>query len=291
MKVIGIGDNVCDQYVHQQIMYPGGQALNFTVYAEMLGEESAFLGVFGSDEIAAHVQRTLDHHKIDRSHCRQYPGENGWARINLVDGDRVFSGSNKGGALKEHPIDLTEDDLEYIRDFRLCHTSNNSYMDGQIEKLSKTGVLISYDFSGRWTDESRVATVASYLDFGFLSCGDIPMEAIEKICKEIHSKGTGMVIATRGVHGAVLYDGSDFYTQVPNLVKAVDTLGAGDSFATAFLVNWIKGLDTQGRTVEKGSKLYIQLLRNALKAAAEFSSKTCLVSGAFGEGIPFKLSE
>lgn len=37
MKVLGIGDNVCDVYVHQKRMYPGGQALNFAVNAKMLG--------------------------------------------------------------------------------------------------------------------------------------------------------------------------------------------------------------------------------------------------------------
>ena len=33
MKVIGIGDNVCDKYIHLNMMFPGGQALNFAVYA------------------------------------------------------------------------------------------------------------------------------------------------------------------------------------------------------------------------------------------------------------------
>ena len=37
MRVIGIGDNVCDKYEHQKTMYPGGQALNFSIYARMLG--------------------------------------------------------------------------------------------------------------------------------------------------------------------------------------------------------------------------------------------------------------
>lgn len=37
IKVIGIGDNVCDQYYPTKIMYPGGQAMNFSVYAKMLG--------------------------------------------------------------------------------------------------------------------------------------------------------------------------------------------------------------------------------------------------------------
>ena len=35
MKVIGIGDNVCDKYIHLNTMFPGGQALNFAVYAKM----------------------------------------------------------------------------------------------------------------------------------------------------------------------------------------------------------------------------------------------------------------
>ena len=46
IKVIGIGDNVCDQYYPAKIMYPGGQAMNFSVYAKMLGRSlrtSAFL--------------------------------------------------------------------------------------------------------------------------------------------------------------------------------------------------------------------------------------------------------
>ena len=41
IKVIGIGDNVCDQYYPAKIMYPGGKAMKFYVYAKMLGEKSA----------------------------------------------------------------------------------------------------------------------------------------------------------------------------------------------------------------------------------------------------------
>ena len=50
-KVIGIGDNVCDKYYPAKIMYPGGQAMNFSVYAKMLGADAAYMGVFGRDEV------------------------------------------------------------------------------------------------------------------------------------------------------------------------------------------------------------------------------------------------
>ena len=41
MRVIGIGDNVCDKYEYLKTMFPGGQALNFSVYAKMLGADAS----------------------------------------------------------------------------------------------------------------------------------------------------------------------------------------------------------------------------------------------------------
>ena len=72
LKVIGIGDNVCDKYYPAMIMYPGGQAMNFSVYAKMLGANSAYMGVFGRDAVADHIIRTLDELGVDHSRCRQY---------------------------------------------------------------------------------------------------------------------------------------------------------------------------------------------------------------------------
>ena len=60
VKVLGLGDNVCDIYPNERTMYPGGQAVNFAVYAGMLGVKSDFMGVFGNDAIAGHVKASLD---------------------------------------------------------------------------------------------------------------------------------------------------------------------------------------------------------------------------------------
>ena len=67
-------------------MYPGGQALNFAVFAAQLGAQADFMGVFGQDEVAEHVQRTLDEKGVGCGHCRSFPGENGFAKVTLVDG-------------------------------------------------------------------------------------------------------------------------------------------------------------------------------------------------------------
>ena len=38
LRVLGLGDNVVDKYMHIRTMYPGGNALNFAVYAKMFGQ-------------------------------------------------------------------------------------------------------------------------------------------------------------------------------------------------------------------------------------------------------------
>ena len=59
MKVLGIGDNVVDKYVHIKTMYPGGNAVNFSVFAKKLGVEAAFIGTFGDDSDGEHVEKVL----------------------------------------------------------------------------------------------------------------------------------------------------------------------------------------------------------------------------------------
>ena len=135
IRVIGVGDNVVDKYMHTKTMYPGGNAFNFSAYASMLGASSSYMGVFGSDEAAQLVQATARELGIDTSHCRVEEGENGYAMITLVDGDRKFLGSNKGGVAKEKPIHFEEADLEYLNGFSLICTSINSHINPELPKL------------------------------------------------------------------------------------------------------------------------------------------------------------
>lgn len=288
MKVIGIGDNVCDKYIHLKTMFPGGQALNFAAYAGMLGADAAYMGVFGRDAVAEHVIATLDELGIEHGRCRQYDGENGYAKVTLVDGDRVFLGSNKGGIAKERPLELTKEDIDYIKGFSHVHTTNNSHFDSQLPRLAAEGISVSYDFSGQWKDSEKVAAVAPYVSYVFLSCGSVSEEEARDICRQMKQSGCRMVIATRGSHGAVLYDGKNFYLQPPKLVDAIDTLGAGDSFATAFLLSYISSLKVEPERMKTELAYYENAIKKALESGAEFAAKTCMVQGAFGHGKAFE---
>jgi len=281
LRVLGIGDNVCDKYKHLGKMFPGGQALNIAVYAKKEGHFAGYMGVFGRDAVGRHVKETLNNFQIDISHCREYEGENGFALIDLENGERVFIMSNKGGVLKEHPITLSSEDLDYIETFDWIHTSNNSYMDKELPRLTGVSKFLSYDFSVAYTDYTRSKYVCQYVDSAFLSCADMDMEEIKRLLKQMNDWGCPLLIATRGKNGVLLYDGDRYFEYKPDLVKAVDTLGAGDSFAAGFLMSYLEsrnkyGMDREGE--------YAACIKAALKKGASMSSKACMIYGAFGCG-------
>ena len=276
IKVIGLGDNVVDKYEHINTMYPGGNALNFAVYAKRLGAEAAFLGAFGTDEEAGHVQRSIKEIGLDISRSKQYEGENGCARVTLQNGDRVFLGSNRCGVLREYGLNLTEEDLTYIKGFDLLHTGLYGFSEEELPKIKELGIPIGFDFSSDFTQE-QVNQIAAKVDYAYFSGSHLKTdEMLNLMVKTIHL-GCKLVLCTMGEKGALLYDGETFYLQEPDLVKAVDTMGAGDSFITCFMVHYLNGL-------KSGKAGKQTIIKESLKKAAAFSSQQCLVDGSFGFG-------
>lgn len=270
MKVLGIGDNVVDKYVHIKTMYPGGNALNFSVFAKKRGIESAFIGTFGNDKEAAHVERVLKELGIDTSRCRHFNGENGCAHVTLENGERVFLGSNEGGVTRIHPLKLTDKDKDYIREFAVIHTGLYSHTGHLLPELRELGIPVSFDFSDDFT-QSEITQYIPYANFAFFSCSHLTDEETHTFIKSIHQKKGQILIATRGSERTIAYDGTEFYYQSPEYVEAKDTMGAGDSFITAFLLQYLKNVNIAG----------------SMEEAASFAAKSCLVEGSFGYGVVY----
>ncbi|WP_299159186.1 fructoselysine 6-kinase [uncultured Eudoraea sp.] len=279
MKVIGIGDNVVDDYSHIRTMFPGGNALNFSVYASMLGCDSAYLGIFGSDESAKHVQRTLARIGVDTSHCRCVEGPNGHAILTIEDGERVFISSNKGGISKSVPMEFIFDDLDYLQTFSIVHTSAYSYMDRYLSQLQQLNPLISYDFSDDF-DSEYALSLCQYIDFGFFSCAEWTEEAAKELLEKAVNKGCTLAVATRGPREVILFDGRSWFRQAPRVVIPKDTLGAGDAFISGFLISYVGGKANTG--VQPAL-----LIENSLEKAASFAAEICRVQGAFGHGLRY----
>ena len=279
MKVIGIGDNVVDDYVHIQTMFPGGNALNFSVYASMLGCDAAYLGVFGSDESAKHVRRTLAEIGIDTSHCRSVDGPNGHALLTIEDGERVFISSNEGGVSKAVPMEFIFDDLDYLQSFSIVHTSAYSYMDSYLPQLQQMNPLVSYDFSDDFNSDHALF-LCQYIDIGFFSCAEWTEEAAIELLEKALNSGCEIAVATRGPHEVILFDGRSWFRQAPLTIIPTDTLGAGDAFITGFLITYVGG---KANTSVKPTSL----IEDSLEKAASFAADICQVHGAFGHGLRY----
>ena len=280
VSVLGFGDNVVDKYEHIKTMYPGGNCVNFAVYAKMFGaKRSAYMGYFGNDAEAEHVMYALDDIGIETVKFKQLEGENGCARATLVDGDRVFLGSNEGGIRGKTPYVLDRFDLEYIRQFDFVHSGNYCFMEKELPKIHEAGVPISFDFSDD-SEDSYYAEVAPTVDYAFCSFDGTDEEAREHL-KKIVSYGPKLAVASRGADGCILYDGQEYYVQKAVPIKeVVDTMGAGDSLITSFMVAYTDHLK-KGITGETA-------IRESLAAAAEFASKVCGMNGAFGYGKKYE---
>lgn len=297
IRVLGLGDNVVDKYMHIATMYPGGNALNFAVYAKLFGIDAGYLGVFGDDEAAVHVYNTVRDLQIDLSHVRFCRGENGYAKVRLDDGDRVFIGSNKGGVSREHLMTLTKMDQAYIAGFDIVHTSIFSHIEHELPVIRESAKFISMDFSDR-ADDDYFRNYAPYVDCACISCGDVAEDAVKAQIQKIIDYGCRhMVIATRGAKGAFLRVGETFYEQSPCLVEAKDTMGAGDSFITCFLVNYIDGMkgavdfpeQSKDRGIVTKADYQDHLIRTSLYRAAVYSAQNCLKEGSFGYGKHFEI--
>ncbi|GKX31523.1 fructoselysine 6-kinase [Vallitalea longa] len=296
LLVLGLGDNVVDRYINTKTMYPGGNALNFAVYANILGIKASYLGVFGDDEAGKHVYQTSKSLGIEMNHCRFFQGENGYSEVKLVEGDRVFVGSNKGGVSAKHPLGLSKIDFSYINDFDIVHTSCFSFIENDLVDVRKYGKFISMDFSNRYT-EDYLERCCKYLDCASISCSEMKDEDITQLMKNIISYGCKhIVIATRGSRGALLLVDGKFYEQSPCLVDAVDTMGAGDSFITAFLTGYINDMkyavdfsdESGNKGITKIEEYKDLIVRANLYRAAIFSSSICSCDGAFGFGKSYR---
>lgn len=280
VNVVGFGDNVVDIYVHTNTQYPGGNCVNFAVYAKMFGaNRSAYMGYFGIDKNAEQVIAALKDNQIETIKCKEIAGENGYSRCTLKDGDRVFLDCNNGGVRGTNPYVLDRFDLEYLKQFDLVHSGNYCFTEEELHKIHEAKIPLSFDFSDD-SEDAYYKKVAPYVDYAFCSCDGTEDEVKEHL-KKVASFGPRLVCASRGADGCILYDGTVFYKQaaIP-IQRVVDTMGAGDSLITGFLVGYIDQL--------KNGTVNQETIPVCLREAAKFASTICQINGAFGYGNPVK---
>lgn len=268
VKIIGIGDNVVDKYIHMGTMYPGGNALNIAVLCRRYGAETAYLGCLGSDFAGKHIYKSLKKEGVDVSRVRVLKGENAFAEVTLINGDRVFVNGSKGVSQN---IVLDDEDYKFISKFQLAHTSIYSGIEDLLPSIKKVNVKISYDFSNDYTDH-HLDKALPHVDYAFFSGSDKRDDEVIKFIKEVRAYGAELVLVTRGSKGATLWYNNEYYNQGIVPTDVVDTLGAGDGFISRLLLGVLNK----------------ENIRETLYHSAKEAANVCTYYGAFGYGVDIK---
>lgn len=265
VRLLGVGDNVVDQYRQLGEMFPGGQSVNVPVAARRAGAFAGYLGALGTDTAGQVVLRALRSEGLNLDRLRIVDGPNAHAEVELVDGNRVFVGGDEGVSR----FNLSEDDLAYAATFDIAHSSESSFLEDQIPALARH-VRLSFDFSTK-RDPGYLDEMLPHLTVACFSASDLDDDETEALLRATTARGVRLALATRGALDAMVYDETGLWRQPVLPAHVVDTLGAGDAFIGRFLTGVFGGED---RTA-------------TLLAAAEAAAQTCESYGAFGHGHPF----
>lgn len=288
MRLIGIGDNVVDRYINKNRMFPGGNAVNFAVFAKRCGEDSAYLGVIADDREGRLVRDSLEEIGVDVSMsplCGNCATER--CDVELVEGDRRFAGVSYGDPGVHVPLRLTKEHLDYLRGFDVIHCGCYAYMEDEMCKLDDQQAFRTFDFSCELEHrtDGYLDKICPYIDMALFSAEEMNEEERDVLADRVQNYGVRYVLITNGKKGQVLYDGSKKHKGKVKLLEPVDTMGAGDSFFASFVVSVMRnGYLSEGVISEEN-------LDKSFEYAAEFSANVCLVEGAFGFGIEIEESD
>lgn len=311
-RIIALGDNNIDFYEDSGVSYPGGNCPNVAAYAALCGYPSAYIGTVGNDRQGDVFRDGLSGAGVDLSHLRAAEGRTSYARVRVEGGDRKFSGYDRS-IIDANPLCFDTGDLAFIRTFDLIHSSIYSeFSEGEFDRLRELNIPISYDFSVEWSREHMECLDEAYLselkpvaedflssmcakiDYVFLSCSHISEAETERVLKQCVEYGCKAAIGTRGLEGSLAFDGHAIYRQKAYRTSVVDTLGAGDSFLTRFLLTYFDGIrlldscrgsfQNDGYDERDIAEYHQKLMEDALSQAALFAAYSCQTEGAFGFG-------
>lgn len=285
MKFVGMGDNVVDRYVNKKVMFPGGNAVNFAAFAKKCGVDSAYLGVLADDMEGRLIRGALVELGVDVSGCTIFP-DYATERCDVVlkDGDRTFVGSGWEEGKEHRPLKLRAEDLDYLKGFDVIHCGCYAEMEDEMRKLDGFNCVRTFDFSSEehYRTDEYLEKICPFVDIALFSGEQMNEEQVNRLQQKVRAFGTTYVLVTNGTKGQILFDGKTSYQGVVKLIKPVDTMGAGDSFFTAFVVSLMKNGWTRDCLTN------FDMIQNAFAYAADYSAQTCLVEGSFGFAAQFE---
>jgi len=255
MKIVSIGAVLMDQialverfpgeddevFIPRMQLMPGGSAANFAVFCSRLGAETGFVGRVGNDGVGDQLIIDLQREHVNTDTASQSALPTGTAFIGVrPDGQRmIFAYSGAANDLRESNIDL--DYLNGFDHLHLADLKNISALKYAAEKFDGTVSLNP----GALIAERRDDAFDLIKHVDILICSEAEAKSIsgEQTVDECLRAGADLgpkiVVITRGPEYPKAFDGKNILTAPTHDIKVVDATGAGDSFSSGFITEYL----------------------------------------------------
>ncbi len=259
----------------------GGGGTNTAATFAKQGLKTAFCGAVGDDVMGRELVRELKDLKIDTKFIlvKKEKHTNQSIIISSNEEDRtilVYRGASELFCRGDVPFEKLKTKWIYLAPLAglLCDNFEELFSFAQKNKI-KIAVNPSKQLLA--LPESVLKNIFSKINILFLNQEEasfltkIPFDNEMEIFKKIDEMCPGVAVMTKGGEGVVASDGKYLYSAKPDPNrKIIDTTGAGDSFASGFLSDYIK----YNGDIEKAIQLG---LANSAANLAEIGAKTGLL--------------
>lgn len=257
MRIVAIGDNCLDVYVDQDLATVGGNALNVAVNWARAGLTSCYYGAIGDDRAASIIRTVMSAVGLDPRFLVTIPGPTGVTLIRLVRNDREFLFEEFGvGASWVPSADVITD----LQAFDWIHTAGPLTTSGLVQTLVAGPARVSVDLS-----TTRDFPQMDGVDIAFCSWTGPLDRGAHMLAESMISAGAVVAVVTCGAHGSLAHTNAAQTIAEAIPVSPVDTCGAGDSYISAFVHSYLRGLSTP----------------DCLLEATRTATKTCMHLGSF----------
>ena len=230
--------------VHER---PGGKGANTAASVSRLGTSVGFLGCVGDDCYGRIARAGLERAGVDISALEVVDGSSTYYCIMFLDPT-----GEKAIVVVQTPTlypaaELVRKHADYIRKARHVHAIglDPEKVVEALRTARAAGCSTSVDLDSARaglavsTPLIQLATIAIVNEQGARNLGE--GDDLEATCRRIASLGPKIVVITRGRRGALGAEGSTLVSVPAFAARVVDTTGAGDCFAGAFIHGHLRG--------------------------------------------------
>ncbi len=263
---IVVADHVCDPVDHlpapgelvltrRMDLTIGGCASNVAVDLARLGLRPALVGAVGDDIFGAHIAAALTRSGVDCQHLATIPDCDtaGTLIINCRGQDRRFIhsiGANGRFTGREVTDELIRSaDILYLGGFLLCDSLTAENVADLFRRARAAGVttLLDVVIPGPGDYRNALRTVLPETDVFFPNDDEARamtgLSSPEEQAAFFREAGAGVVVITRGQHGALLQSAEGRWRSGTHDVPFVDGTGSGDAFAAGWIYGRTRNAD------------------------------------------------